>query len=246
MQGLTRTELDEREQDDFAVGKGPSRPCDAATLLVLDRHRGQTRVLMGKRASRHAFMPGKFVFPGGKTDASDARIPILTNLHPDVEMRIIGASKRVTPARARAIALSAIRETYEEAGLLFGRVQDFATKHEGWQGFAEHSVFPDLGGLRFIARAITPPGRIRRYDTRFFALWRDDVALELEDGGPTKELEELSWLPLAEASQIDIPSITRMILQDLESRLSDDPLFEKHAGAPFYRLVNNVFQRDII
>ena len=77
--------------------------------------------------------------------------------------------------------------------------------------------------LRLVARAITPPNRVRRFDTRFFVAWREDVAVALPDGGPTNELEEIVWLPLAEAKTADIPEITRMVLDDLEHRLAEDP-----------------------
>ena len=72
---------------------------------------------------------------------------------------------------------------------------------------------PSLDGLRFVARAITPPGRVRRFDTRFFAAWRERRRGRAADGGPTNELEEIVWLPIAEAQQADIPLITRTVLQ---------------------------------
>ena len=80
---------------------------------------------------------------------------------------------------------------------------------------------PSLRNLRFVARAITPPGRVRRFDTRFFAAWREDVAVALADGGPTNELEEIVWLPIAEAMQADIPLITRTVLQSVAHRLHE-------------------------
>ena len=99
--------------------------------------------------------------------------------------------------------------------------------------------------MRFIARAITPPGRVRRFDTRFLAAWRDDVAVALPNG-PTNELEELVWLPLAEARKADIPTITRTILDELEKRLSDDPLLRPGGAVPFYRMLHNRFVRDVL
>lgn len=245
LEGMTKAQLDKAESQDFAVGKGPLRPRDAATLILLDRHGGTTRVLMGKRASRHAFMPGKFVFPGGRTDPHDARIAIAEPLHPEVERKVMGTGSRSTAARARAIAMSAIRETYEEAGLLIGRKQPFSTTRNEWSGFAEHGVHPTLETLRFVARAITPPGRVRRYDTRFLAAWRDDVAVALPEG-PTLELEELSWLPLADAKQTDLPAITLNILTDLETRLAHDPDLDPATPTPFYRMRHNRYLRDLI
>ncbi len=243
MDGMTRAQVDKAESKDFALGGKPMRPRDAATLILLDRSGSQHKVLMGRRHRNHAFMPGKFVFPGGRTDPADSRVPVAAGLPPEEEMRIAGSHARATPTRARAIAMSAVRETYEEAGLLIGRRTAFSTTMEGWRGFADHGVFPALDRLRFIARAITPPGRVRRFDTRFLAAWRDDVAVALEGGGPTEELEELVWLPLAEAKQADIPAITRTVLEELESRLKTDPELEPGGKAPFYRMLHNRFVR---
>jgi 8-oxo-dGTP pyrophosphatase MutT (NUDIX family) len=106
-------------------------------------------------------------------------------------------------------------------------------------------VQPSLENLRFVARAITPPGRVRRFDTRFFAAWREDVAIALP-GGPTNELEEIVWLPLDEAKGADIPTITKMILESLEERLSRDPGLTPGGAVPFYRLVGKRFVRDIL
>lgn len=242
--GMTSAELDQAESRDFALGPGPKRPRDAATLILLDRSGSEMRVLIGRRHSRHAFMPGKFVFPGGRTDASDSRVPVAASLHPSEERKLSAGG--ITAARARAIAMSAIRETYEEAGLLIGRHGDFCTGTADWQGFVEHGVFPALDGLRFIARAITPPGRVRRFDTRFLAAFRDEVAVEIEGGGPTDELEEIVWLPLAEAHEADIPTITRTVLGDLASRLADDPELSPGGPVPFYYMRHNRFRRDII
>lgn len=244
LDGISRTDLDIKESRDFALGPGPLRPRDAATLILLDRDGQQIRVLMGKRAGKHAFMPGKFVFPGGRTDPTDGRVQVSSRLHPDVERRIIGAS-RITTTRARAIALSAIRETYEEAGLLIGAKAPFSTTHAGWKGFAEHEVEPELDKLRFVARAITPPGRVRRYDTRFIAAWRDDVAVALPEG-PTLELEELAWMSLEQARNLDLPAITLSILTDLEARLNDDPDLSPATPTPFYRMIRNRFTRDLV
>jgi 8-oxo-dGTP pyrophosphatase MutT (NUDIX family) len=244
---MTRAEIDRAEKADAALGAGPKRPRDAATLILLDRKGGEFHVLMGRRHMRHAFMPGKFVFPGGRTDPADSLVPVAAPLPAEEEAKLTARAGRVGATRARAIALSAIRETYEEAGLLIGRSGAFATAKPDWQGFVRHGVQPSLEAVRFIARAITPPGRVRRYDTRFLAIWRGEVAVELPDGGPTNELEEQVWLPLAEARKADIPTITRTILEELERRLADDPLLRPGGGEiPFYRLLNGRFIREIL
>jgi len=246
MDGMTRSEVDKAESKDFALGKGPLRPRDAATLILLDNSGGGVKVLMGRRHRSHAFMPGKFVFPGGRTDPADSRVAAASELPAPEAAKLTGALRPVSAARARAIAMSAIRETYEEAGLLIGTRGAFATRAPGWQGFVEHGVQPSLDRLRLVARAITPPGRVRRFDTRFLAAWRGDVAVALADGGPTNELEELVWLPLGEAKQADIPTITRTILGELESRLATDPGLRPGGAVPFYRMLHNRFQREVL
>jgi 8-oxo-dGTP pyrophosphatase MutT (NUDIX family) len=247
MQGMTKAEIDKAEKADAALGIGPKRPRDAGTLILLDRKDREFRVLIGRRHMRHAFMPGKFVFPGGRTDPADSRVAVAAPLEPAEETRLTARAGRVGATRARAIALSAIRETYEEAGLLIGRRGTFATGKADWQGFASHGVQPSLEAVRLVARAITPPGRVRRYDTRFLAVWRDEVAVELPGGGPTNELEELIWLPLKDAKQADIPSITRTILGELERRLAEDPLLRPGGGEiPFYRLLHGRFVRETL
>lgn len=246
MDGLNREQIDKAESKDFALGGKPMRPRDSATLILLDRVDGDVRVLMGRRHRNHAFMPGRFVFPGGRTDPADSRIPVADGLHPDEERKLIGTGARASAARARAVALSAIRETYEEAGLLIGEKGSFSTNAKDWQGFAEHGVKPSLSCLRFVARAITPPGRVRRFDARFLAAWRDNVAVELPDGGPTNELEELVWLPIREAMEAEIPLITCTVLQDLEQRLKADPELSPGGDVPFYAMRGKTFRRQIL
>lgn len=244
MEGMTKAQVDRLEAK--ALGPGPLRPRDAGTLILLDRRGKEFLVLMGRRHMRHAFMPGKFVFPGGRTDPSDSRIPLASGLHPHEEAKLTAGTGRTSHARARAIALSAVRETYEEAGLLIGEKGPFVARKAEWQAFAEHGVRPSLAGLRMIARAITPPGRVRRFDTRFLAAWKSDVAVELADGGPTNELEELVWLPIADAKRIDLPEITRTMLGELEQRLADDPQLSPGGPAPLYRMVRKRFVRELL
>ncbi len=105
---------------------------------------------------------------------------------------------------------------------------------------------PALDGLRYIARAITPPGRTRRFDTRFLSAWRSEVAVELPDGGPTNELEELIWLPIAEAKQADVPAITKTILGELEQQLANDPALPPGTPTPFYRMIGKRFTRELL
>ena len=88
-------------------------------------------------------------------------------------------------------------------------------------GFQERGVFPDLEGLQVVGRAITPPGRVKRFDTRFFAIDRTAIADEVEGVvGPDSELVELAWVTFAQARALDLPHITDTILSDLEDRIA--------------------------
>ncbi|WP_417688925.1 NUDIX hydrolase [Roseibium sp.] len=238
---------------DEQAGKHPYiRPKDAATLLILDGKGKDTRVLMGRRHMRHTFMPGKFVFPGGRLDPSDSRISLAHGYHPVVEEKLADRLKGPrSEARVRAFALAAIRETFEEAGLFIGRkaeAEENLRLGKGFQEFIEHGVLPDLGPLRFIARAITPPNRSRRFDTRFLAVPASAIAASLPGGtGPSGELEDIAWLTLDEARAMEeLPMITRRILQDLEERLAHDPELAPDSPVPFYYYRNGDFQREYL
>lgn len=244
--------FEKRLAKDENAGKYPYiRPKDAATLLILDRtHSGAIKLLMGRRHMRHTFMPGKFVFPGGRVDPSDSRIANVAPYHPAVESRLSEGLKNArSAARVRAFALAAIRETYEEAGLFIGRKPggEMPKLGSGFEAFFERGIQPDLGGMRMIARAITPPQRSRRFDTRFLAVWADAVADRLADGhGPSGELEDCAWLTFDEARQKELPLITTKVLTDLENRLQIDPELSPATAVPFYFFKNGAFLRELI
>ena len=223
------------------------RPRDAATLILIDRSGPVLKVLMGRRHDRHKFMPGKFVFPGGRVEPYDSRMPAAGEMPASTQARLLDKSRRPSAARARAIALAAIRETCEETGLLIGRPTDATASvpDPSWQPFVTGGVVPDLEKVHFIARAITPPGRSRRFDTRFFAA--DAVAIVARTGGvigPDSELTELVWVPFDEARTLDLPAITHMVLDDLEARIRDG--FGRDLPVPFYRQERGRFVRRLL
>ena len=195
------------------------RPRDAATLILIEQGLHGPRVLMGRRHDGHKFMPGKFVFPGGAVEPVDRRMSIAGPLDAIVEAKLLAETRHSSPDFARALALAALRETFEETGLALG-VGDWGAPENppdgAWARFAATGVFPALDGLDFLARAITPPGRPRRFDARFFVADASLIA-HRADGvvHPEAELVELVWTPLDKALELDIPAITRTILGDL-------------------------------
>lgn len=202
-------------------------------------------VLMGKRHEGHVFMPGKYVFPGGRVEAADGRMNICGNFAEHVEEQLMKGVTRPSYTRTRAYGLAAIRELAEETGLLLGLSDVGAptTPSKEWSAFAEAGVFPTLEGINFIARAITPPGRTRRYDTRFFAANADYVAHRIDNViGPDSELTELAWVTLPAARTLDLPRITTVVLGELEKRLEYG--IDRIQPVPFFRFQHGVFTRE--
>ena len=223
------------------------RPKDAATLILVDRDGRMPKVLLGKRHHGHKFMPGKFVFPGGRVDPADRRMPAARELDPHVQAHLMKRLKRPSAAKARAFALAAIRETFEETGLVLGvRGRAAARVPRGpWAAFAAANILPDLGALHFIGRAITPPGRPRRFDARFFTMDASAIAQRI-DGviGPDAELVELVWMPLKDAKQLDMPAVTGVMLEELDARIADG--FAHELPVPFYSMPRGRFRRDML
>jgi hypothetical protein len=87
-------------------------------------------------------------------------------------------------------------------------------------GFLDTGYAPDLSGLRYFARAITPPGRPRRFDTRFFVLDAAHVANSSAPAKVTQELLDPCWVALDETTELQLPDITKDILARLKAALA--------------------------
>lgn len=230
--------------------KAPTlRPVDAATLIIIDRKGKSPKVLMGKRHEGLKFMPGKFVFPGGRIEAGDRSMTVAGALHSRAEQALMARVIRPSAQRSRALALAAIRETYEETGLLLG-TKDYGGPERppagtAWSAFQEQGVLPDLEALHFIGRAVTPPKRVRRFDTRFFAVDRTAIAEEVGGVvGPDAELVELIWVTIAQAKALDLPPITTVILGELEARIEAG--FGHMLPVPFFYQQRGRFVRELL
>jgi 8-oxo-dGTP pyrophosphatase MutT (NUDIX family) len=194
----------------------PVRARDAATLILIRRGGGRLTVLMGRRHGGHDFMPGKWVFPGGRIDRADFRAPYAGDLRPEVAARL---EKTCSPARARALALAAIRETFEEAGLLLAVAAPSRPAAGPWRDFLAQGALPDLDALDFVARAVTPPMAPKRFDARFFMAEADRL-ISLDRQGDCGELGEIAWFALDDALALDLPTVTRFVLGELPLRLA--------------------------
>jgi 8-oxo-dGTP pyrophosphatase MutT (NUDIX family) len=223
------------------------RPRDSATLILIDRAEAVPKVLLGRRHQRHRFLPGKFVFPGGRIEPADRLMAVSAALHERHSAKLMRRLKRPSLAKAAAFALAAVRETYEETGIMVGvpSAGARAVPAGPWEAFATAGIAPDLSQIHFIARAITPPGRPLRFDSRFFAADVSAIA-KRDDGfvGPDKELVELVWLPMTEARQLDMPGITAVVLEELQDRIAAG--MDLDHPVPLYRMLHKRFVREIL
>src|ERR1700758_4901254 len=241
-QAATADELNEKEADHHPY----YRPKDAATLILVDRSSTVPKVLVGKRHDKVVFMPGKFVFPGGRVDKADNRVPVAAPITRELEENLQKGSPKINAARARSLAIAAIREACEETGLCLGRKTDGKLpKLEGaWKPFADAGLLPDPSGLYLIARAITPPGRVRRFYTRFFTADASAIAHRVEGViHPDAELVELVWVEIGSKPLADLHPMTKNVLGELERRLSTGPL-RHDAEVPFYHFYAGKMHRD--
>ncbi len=223
------------------------KPRDSATLILIDQSERVPKVLLGRRHERHRFMPGKFVFPGGRIEPADRLMTALAPLHERDIARLMQRVQQASRTKAAGFALAAVRETYEETGLMLGvRTAAPANAPPGaWEAFAKAGILPDLSAVHFIARAITPPKRPLRFDSRFFAADVSTVA-DRSKGfvGPDAELVELVWLPIDQARSLDMPGITAVVLEELADRIAAG--MNRDLPVPLYRMLHKRFVREIL
>ncbi|MGI8525602.1 MAG: NUDIX hydrolase [Pseudolabrys sp.] len=236
---MTKSERDQSMPD--------SVPRDAATLMLIDRSGPNPKVLLGRRHEGHKFMPGKFVFPGGRIEPADAQMSAANELDPVAAKKIETRPRDGSVPSARAFPLAAIRETFEETGLMLGVKSTTAPKAPSaeWDGFAKAGVLPDLTHVRFIARAITPPRRPKRFDTRFFTADAQSIVHRIEGVvSADSELVELVWIPITQAKTLDMPTITGVVLEELEARVKAGMAHE--LPVPFYYMEDQQFRRELL
>lgn len=162
---------------------------DAASVVLLRDAAHDPKVLMGQRGKNAAFMPNKYVFPGGAVDPEDAQAPLPDDPSPQCQTRLGDLG--------HALLSAAIRETWEETGL----------------------TITSCTSLRYFFRAITPPARPRRFDARFFIGDADAlIDADLDDfSAASDELRHLHWVPIAKARSLNLPFITEVVLAEVEA-----------------------------
>ena len=202
---------------------------DAATVILV-RNPDRPEVLMGRRGAGAAFMPNKMVFPGGAVDPGDADVPLAAL--PDAAC-LARLAEDATPALAHATIAAGLREVWEETGLILGEPGDWPDAPPDWAGFAETGHRPSGAGLRFVFRAITPPGRPRRFDARFFLGDASCIQGDTEDfSRASDELSALQWVPLDDMRRHDLPFITEVVLAEVAALIGTTA---PPATVPFFR-----------
>ena len=221
------------------VADAPDPVRDAATIVLMRGQGPDPQVLMGQRGAGAVFMPSKYVFPGGAVDEGDTQVPLGSALHPTCAARL--AMPGAPPAGA--LAAAAIRELWEETGLALG-CPGQAALPPGWEGFAARGSVPDASALRFFFRAITPPGRSRRFDARFFLADAARIIGDPDDfSAASDELGHLHWLPLSQARDLDLPFITGVVLAEVAVLAGTPgppppvPFFDNSGPVPAFRRI---------
>ncbi|MGY6550125.1 MAG: NUDIX hydrolase [Roseinatronobacter sp.] len=211
---------------------------DAATVILLRGTGKDAQVLMGQRGASAAFMPEKFVFPGGALDDTDRALPCAAPLNAACARRLA-----VGGADPQALAMAAIRELWEETGLTLGRKGIWNAPPASWAGFQARGLIPDPSPLRFIFRAITPPGRPRRFDARFFLAPAEAITGDLDDFAQAgSELRHLRWIALPETRRLNLPFVTEVVLAELAAMTRGEAVAP---SVPFFdsATVPSVFRR---
>jgi 8-oxo-dGTP pyrophosphatase MutT (NUDIX family) len=215
------------------AGTQAVRPKDAATLIIYRINKGRVEVLMGERHAAHRFQPRRYVFPGGQVDPTDSRVRCAEPVRRDVLTML---SRSATPARARGLVAAAVRETFEEAGLLIGRPDPEPDRSapENWRPFFDAGMAPDFSNIDYVARAVTPAIRPIRFNARFFVMDARHANGDVRGNG---ELLNLFFVPVAETRELELARITALVLSTVDGLAKNPPRRSAARKVPFYRHV---------
>ncbi len=223
---------------------------DAATVvLIRDAGTDNPRVLMGKRGARAAFMPNMFVFPGGALDRADARVPLAEAGAEPCRTRL---NENARPGIGPGLLAAAIRELWEESGQILGEPGPWpGDVPQAWKTFAATGHVPSADGLAFVFRAITPRGRTRRFDARFFVADAARLKTDPDDFSHAEdELASLQWIGLDAVREFNLPFVTQVVLAEIAGRLPDlaapesVPFFDNAAEHTLFRRLGGVHPMD--
>ena len=210
---------------------------DAASVILIRNRKTNPSVLMGQRGKNAAFMPKKFVFPGGAVEETDFQINSFKPLNVTCKTRM---AYECNEALVLALTNAAIRELFEETGIILGTKGKWSGNipYE-WKQFVDLGLVPDGSKFQFVFRAITPPGRPRRFDARFLYLDADLLSanVDLDDfSRASDELSHLQWIPIQDVRRFDLPFITEVVFAEVIANLNDNmtpkrvPFFQNSDG----------------
>jgi 8-oxo-dGTP pyrophosphatase MutT (NUDIX family) len=210
----------------------------AATIVLIRKDGLKSSVLMGKRSSKAAFMPSKYVFPGGAWEPSDNELHLM---QPLCNKQIGLLALEADPTMSASLGVTALRELWEETGLRLSPKYPIKKGSRSWQGFFAEKQGPNLSGLRFFFRAVTPPGRSRRFDARFFFCDSKHIYDDLDDFSKASgELSDLQWVDLDFLHTLELPKITKIVVGYLRKLIISN---YNYAYVPFYSGGSNGLDR---
>jgi glyoxylase-like metal-dependent hydrolase (beta-lactamase superfamily II)/8-oxo-dGTP pyrophosphatase MutT (NUDIX family) len=214
----------------------PVEPRPAATLVLLRPGRSGPEVLLGQRPPSMAFAPDVHVFPGGRVDSADAHPSLVARSAISPEQAAAALGGDVPPTRAISKYIAAIREAFEEAGVLLADTGDVsaATVRAARNALVGGEIhFQALAAqldlhlrtdlLVSLSRWVTPPSMPRRFDARFFVAALPDGATASLYGD---EVVEQAWLRPGDAleemaeGRLQLWPPTAATLQQLEHATS--------------------------
>lgn len=209
-------------------GTAPAKPRDAATLIIWRNAGNGVEVLMGRRSRRAAFVPDFYVFPGGRLDPLDYEVRPATPLNPGL---VEGMGVRGSKKMAEALAVTAVRETFEETGLLLAESGDVGIgSHPDWDYWKTRGLAPGLRHLGYFGRAITSPVSPIRFNARFFIVSADLLQGDLGGSG---ELSDLAFYAAEDILHNKlIVDVTEFMLKALMRFAADPADFDP--GAPLF------------
>jgi 8-oxo-dGTP pyrophosphatase MutT (NUDIX family) len=179
------------------------RPRDAASLILLRGEGDDLELLAGRRPGHVKFMPGVWVFPGGVIEPEDSK-----------PWRVEAGGGHLPPRLARS-ARAALRETWEEVGVLVGGAAAAGTTASAHAlapieaAYAAEGVVAALDALIYVGRAITPTPVFRRFNTRFFLA---DGSAVFGEPVSTEELEDVGWHPIRRRPLVPFRDVTQFML----------------------------------
>lgn len=182
-------------------------PKDAASLLLLRRGERGLSVLMGQRRPDASFAPSAYVFPGGTLEPGDGQVDCVSDLRSGLK-DLMAAS--CDSDFASTLAVTAVRETFEETGLLLGGAGDVgAVAGRTWARLRTEGMAPALDRLDYLGRALTPAWSPIRFHARFFVALADQATGSLGGDG---ELSDLRWVSLDDAERLPMVDVTAFMM----------------------------------